>query len=490
MKIIIIIILLLTGFVSCASVNIDFPEIDYIADSNYNIKQTYAKVDSISEAIKPKIAELNKMEQIKYISSFIHDSLQFSYIDVPFDSIAPYYGFLSEIISAREGNCMGFSSLYFAICSNLGIDVYAMTYPKHILLTFDYNLKDYYIETTSGFIHGSTEYLNDLDTIKPGKWDKKPLNSKQFHALYVYNVCLEISKRDDYDIVFKLMKDAFMDYSEPDYMADLYAFSAFRTGHYETAALVYADIGKDDRFYSMNINASYISWGNQLAEKGDFQGALDKYYLGLDKISGDKIAIDNIIAVSNNYAVELAKSGDYIKAEGVLHNAETFQHDKLIDNAFVFLYNTWGNDYFSHNNFNKAISVYVKALGKGNDLLINDNIEAAYYNWGIMLLESDDTDTAEKIFKKIFKYKSNSAFANNGLGSASFSRGDYKNAGKYFEKSIEAGDNRMENYYSAGISYYNDGDYKKAKEILNKGLSLSEDREYEEKIQDILNMMK
>lgn len=488
MKHTMIITLFLAGLASCASLSPDFADLDRMADKSYNARYTEAFIDSLTDVLTPRMEQLDRMDRVKYISSYIHDSLNISYIDVPFDSIAPYYGFLSELVQERKGNCMAFTTLYYILLNHFDVDNYALTFPKHILLTFPYRGKDYFIETTSGVIHNSTDYLMS-DTVKPDKWDNLSLGHKEFMALYRYNVALELSKSTDYDNIYELMNTAYKDYSEPFYMADLYAYSAFKTGDFETSADIYRKLEKTDRNTRMNLNAVYINWGNAMADQGDYESALKLYKDAMDVLPGDQIAGDNYTAVSNNYAVNLANQKRFGDAVDVLNRAHEINKTPLISNAFIYTYNAWGNHYFNSNNFEQAIEIYLRGLNYGEDEQVRANIVSAYVNWGNDLIAGENFNEAENKFNRAFEYDPYNIYAYRGLANIAFNKREYSNAGNYFIKAIEYGDSSSNTYYSAGVSYFNAKEYRKAKEILNMGLSKFTDEAFTAKVKKILDMM-
>lgn len=484
----ILFLLLMAGLASCASLSPGFADLDRMADDTYDVKYTHSFIDSISDAIESDIRELDTMEKVKYINSYIHDSLNISYIDVPFDSIAPYYGFLSELVQERKGNCMAFTTLYYILLNQFDVDNYALTFPKHILLTFPYRGNDYFIETTSGVIHNSTDYLMS-DTVKPDKWDNMPLGHKEFMALYRYNVALELSKSNDYDNIYKLMSRAYEDYSEPFHMSDLYAYSAFKTGDFETSADIYRKLEKTDRNTRMNLNAVYINWGNAMADQGDYESALKLYKDAMDVLPGDQIAGDNYAAVSNNYAVNLANQKRFSDAVDVLKRAHEINKAPLINNAFIYTYNAWGNHYFNSNSYEKAIEMYLKGINYGEDEQIQSNIVSAYVNWGNDMIARENFIEAENKFNRAFEYDPYNIYAYRGLANIAFNKGEYSNGGDYFIKAIEYGDSSSNTYYSAGVSYFNAKEYRQAKEILNMGLSKFTDEAFTAKAKKILDMM-
>ena len=489
MKQTMMITLLLAGLASCASISNDFADLDRMADESYNARYTESFIDSVITVISPRIGDMNRMDKVKFISSYIHDSLNISYIDVPFDSIAPYYGFLSELVQERKGNCMAFTTLYYILLNNFDVDNYALTFPKHVLLTFPYRGKDYFIETTSGIIHHSTDYLMS-DTVNPDKWDNVPLKGKEFEALYRYNVALELTKSNDFRNIYTLMKTAYNNYSEPFYIADLYAYSAFKTGDYETSAEVYRVLEKTNRKTRMNLNAVYINWGNQRADENDYTGALAMYKKAMNYLPGDQIAEDNYIAVSNNYAVSLTKEMYFDDAVSILKEAIKLRKDQLIINAFVYVYNAWGNYYFNIDDYEMAIEKYADGLKYNDDTQLISNIVSALVNWGNDLIVREKYKEAKGKFTNILQFDPYNIYAYRGLANIAFNAKEYLNAGDYFKQGIEYGDNSSNSYYSAGVAYFNAKDYKKAKEILNMGLSRFDDKSFIDKAKNILNMMK
>ncbi|MCK4523623.1 hypothetical protein KAU15_01745, partial [candidate division WOR-3 bacterium] len=111
---------------------------DRIVDKQciYDYDEIRNFIDSLLFEISPIVKNKNIKEKLEILSSIIHDSLKFDYVNVPFDSVSPQYGLLSEIVANRAGNCMGFTALYSVLCEELNININVITYPKHIFIHF------------------------------------------------------------------------------------------------------------------------------------------------------------------------------------------------------------------------------------------------------------------------------------------------------------------------------------------------------------------
>lgn len=466
---------------------------DEMADKQciYDYMEIEFFIDSLIYEVAPLIKNRNTKGKLEIISSIIHDSLGFDYINVPFDSVSPQYGLLSEIISNRAGNCMGFTALYSVLCEQLDININVITYPKHIFIHF-YENGNYYLEATNGEIYDDTEYLTEEnDTIHINRWNLKSLNMQKMKSLYLYNASLILNKNKEYKLVNKLMSKSYELYDEPTYIGDLLAFSAFKLNDYETAIRIYKKLYNssiENKSYKMNLNSTYIKWGNMYAADQEYISAIDKYKQAEKYIPGDPIAIGNMITVYNNTAVEYTKSGKYENAEKLLIKAYNIEQQNIIANSFSYLYITWGNEYFKRNEYSLAIDIYLKALKYSNDNNNNvmNNISAAYTNWGNVFYNNGKYNNAIEKYRIAIDWNENNFNAYKGLGSVYFEQKKYMKAAEYFKTCIKMGDKDGNSYYGAGAAYYNAKKFRKAKEILNLGLSISKDESIRRKILDLL----
>ena len=133
---------------------------------------------------------------------------------------------------------------------------------------------NYYLEATNGEIYDNVEYLTEENgTIHINKWNLKPLNMQKMRALYLYNASLILNKNEEYELVNKLMSKSYELYDEPTYIGDLLAFSAFKLGDYETAIKIYKKLYNNsikNKSYRMNLNSTYIKWGNMYAANKEY----------------------------------------------------------------------------------------------------------------------------------------------------------------------------------------------------------------------------
>ncbi len=465
--------------------------IDKIVDKQYiyDYKEIEIFIDSLIYEISPLMKNRNTKGKLEIISLIIHDSLGFDYINVPFDSVFPQYGLLSEIITNRAGNCMGFTALYSVLCEELNININVITYPKHIFIHF-YDNNNYYLEATNGEIYNDTKYLTEEnETIHINKWNLKPLNVQKMRALYLYNASLILNKNKEYELVNKFMSKSYELYDEPTYIGDLLAFSAFKLEDYETAIKIYKKLYNnsiENKGYRMNLNSTYIKWGNMYAANHEYINAIDKYKQAEKYIPGDPIAIGNMITIYNNTAVEYTKSGKYENAEKLLVKAYNIEQQNIIINSFTYLYITWGNEYFKQNEYSLAIDLYSKALRYDNNSNIMNNISASYTNWGNTFYNNEKYNNAIEKYKMAIDWNESNIEAYKGMGSVYFEQKKYMKSAEYFKTCIEMGDRDGNNYYGAGAAYYNARKLRKAKEILNLGLSITKDESVRRKILDLL----
>ncbi len=468
---------------------------DKIVDKEHIYDYDYIQsfIDSLLYKINPLIKNKKTKKQLEILSSIIHDSLGFSYIDVPFDSVLPQYGLLSEIITNRAGSCMGFTALYSVLCEELNISINVMTYPKHIFIHF-FDNGNHYLEATNGVIYDNTEYLTEKnDAVHINEWNLKSLNMQKMKALYLYNTSLILNKSKQYKLVNELMNKAYELYDEPTYIGDMYAFSAFNIEDYETAIKVYKKLYSnsiENKGYRMNLNSTYIKWGNMHAANNEYINAIEKYEQAEKYIPSDPIAIGNMITVYNNTAVEYTKSGKYENAEKLLIKAYNIEQSNIIKKSFTYLYITWGNEYFKQDEYSLAIDFYSKALKYDNKNSVMNNISSAYSNWGNIFYNNKKYGNAIEKYKMAIDWKQNNTEAYKGLGSVYFEEKKYIKAAEYFKTCIDMGDSDGNNYYGAGAAYFNAKKFRKAKEILNLGLSIIEDEDIRWKIVDLLKKIK
>ena len=468
---------------------------DRIVDKQciYDYDEIRNFIDSLLFEISPIVKNKNIKEKLEILSSIIHDSLKFDYVNVPFDSVSPQYGLLSEIVANRAGNCMGFTALYSVLCEELNININVITYPKHIFIHF-FDKGNYYLEATNGEIYDDTEYLMEKnDTIHINKWNLKPLNMQKMRALYLYNASLILNKSKEYILVNELMSKSYGLYNEPTYIGDLYAFAAFKLDDFETAIKIYKKLYNnsiENKGYRMNLNSTYIKWGNMYAANHEYFSAIDKYEQAEKYIPGDPIAIGNMITVYNNTAVEYTKAGKYENAEKLLVKAYNIEQQNIIVNSFTYLYITWGNEYFKQNEYSLAIDLYLKALRYDNNNSIMNNISASYTNWGNTFYNNEKYNNAIGKYKMAIDWNENNIEAYKGMGSVYFQQKKYMKSAEYFKTCIEMGDRDGNSYYGAGAAYYNAKKFRKAKEILNLGLSIIEDESVRRKILDLLRKIK
>ncbi len=125
-----------------------------------------------------------------------------------------------------------------------------------------------------------------------------------------------------------------------------------------------------------------------------------------------------------------------------------------------------GNEYYSQNNFEKAIRSYEKAFSKYPE------DADVYYNLGLAYNKQGEYEKAMKYFEKVINLNPESVDAFINLGIIYAKQGNYEKAISLFEKTLSIIPESIEANYNIGIVYSTQGYYEKAMTFYEKVLNI------------------
>ena len=160
-------------------------------------------------------------------------------------------------------------------------------------------------------------------------------------------------------------------------------------------------------------------------------------------------------------AVDLYRSGDFEKAEGIC-NQLISENPKN-----VFLYNLLGLILVGEDKIDEALNCYKKGINLDpNHAMIYNNIALLYTN------NKFDNKKAEYFYNKSISANPKNPEAYNNLGTLYKSMDKFEEAINSFKKAIEANSKLVQAYHNLGNIYITIGKFSEAKKILHEAITI------------------
>ena len=228
-----------------------------------------------------RIAILNRELLVRHVSvdSFAHRSARVSFLPV--------------LLEQDYGNCLGYSTLYVALGSRLGLPLHAVSSPDHCFVRYDDGVVRRNIETTDlGAPHADDDYFGDRErAIAPGVFLAN-LTNRRLLSLVLSNYAFSKSYHGDYEGALLAAERALkLDPRNPGAHVHL-AVAMFHTD-LESRERVIASLEESSRLYPGTTGAQLLA-GRVLLEHGAARRAIA--YLERAKALGDRRSAEAWIA--------------------------------------------------------------------------------------------------------------------------------------------------------------------------------------------------
>jgi regulator of sirC expression with transglutaminase-like and TPR domain len=132
-------------------------------DSRVDVKKNLRMVDRIAfELLHGMPGRIDPHEAMGLLSETLFDRFGVIENHGGFD---PTEGFLSALLSSKQGNCLGLTTLYLAVGRRLGFPLHMVRVPDHVFVRYACNGKEINIETTDqGRVQGDAYYMEKYHT--------------------------------------------------------------------------------------------------------------------------------------------------------------------------------------------------------------------------------------------------------------------------------------------------------------------------------------
>ncbi|MCX7949739.1 MAG: tetratricopeptide repeat protein [Treponemataceae bacterium] len=369
------------------------------------------RLEEMASVLAKRIKGKNPEEAVAVMGKYLFEEVGFRY-----ELGLEKGSFLSFTLREKKGNSLGIATIYLALAETLGLPLFGVYVPKHVLVRYDDGKKAFFIDTgDKGKIHPEEYYQKNFPIPEENEFYLRKLKKKEVMGILLHERGVFYAGRGRFD-------EALADYERA------LAINPDFAEAYNSRGLLYKELGRFDEALADYSKA--VALNPRMAE-GYNNRAIVYFNLGrLDEALAD---YNRAIELSPKYAEAYYNRGNLYKAAKRYDDALS-DYKKAIElkDGFVEAYINRGLTYSLMKRYKEAIADYTKAIKLESGFL-----SEAYYDRGIAYYFLERYKEAVADYRKAIEYNPKSGEAYYGLALAYDKLNRPKEALEAYRKFVE-----------------------------------------------------
>lgn len=358
-----------------------------------------------------------------------------------------------RVLVAKAGNCVGLTWLYLSIAERIGLPLYAVRAPNHVLIRYD--LPDGHhvnVETTDAGRHVMddalvTSFKIDAPSLDRGIYLTK-LRKRQFIAIMLNNLGQDLDNLPSREQT--LMKAITLD---PRYAEAYVSLSRLRLdGGKIDEAMQYADTATDT---ADCLHSAYVLRGKIYQLKKDTDKAQKAYRRAISLCPRDHLPYRELGSI-------------YLEERKIPDAVSVLKEALIREPNDACVHSLLGQCYGQAKEYPKALSHFQEAIK--ND----PNTRDIYAMIGLAHIRLGDKEKGLSYVRKQLDIDPNNAKANSLLGITMAMAQDYDSAILYLNKAVQVDHANADAWYNLALAYYRNKEMQKVVESLQQAISADE----------------
>jgi len=417
-------------------------------DPKLDVPKYHAQLDRMAVELRARIGEeRDPRKLIGILNDYIFAAR--GYAAVGTDEARPEHYFLHVLLKGKKGTCATLSALYLALAERLGLPLFGVCAPGHVLVRYESGETKFNVEPTQdGARHWDVTYALGLGvpaTDAARSFYMRSLTKRQFLGVLLSNLGAEYADQGKFREAVAAYRKVLV-INPNDAQAWYNLGVAYRSrGEFDDAVQACRK--------ALSINPEDAkAWSN-----------LGVAYTGQGKLEEAVQAHRKALAINPDLAEAWNNLGVALESQGKLEEAVQAHRKALAINPdLAEAWNNLGVALESQRRYEEAVEAYRKAL------TVNPNYAGAWTNLGLGLASQRKFDEAVQAHRKALAINPKYAEAWGNLGVALQSQGKFDEAVQAHRKALAINPNDADAWNNLAVAHYARGDYRSAWECVRK----------------------